>query len=187
MIVGAGGHGKSVADLLLLQSEYEIFGFVDDVYPEVLNVLGYPVIGKVSADTLASLQQNVEYAVIAIGNNALRETIFNLIVGLGFNVPSIIHPKAVVSNYASIGTGCVIMANAVIGTESILGNGVILNTGAIVDHHAVVEDFGHLGVNTCMAGGSKLGRSAWMQAGSSLGYGVSIPKASTLLPGQGVA
>lgn len=184
VVVGAGGHGKSVADLLLLQNEYELIGFVDDAYPSVLEVWGFPVLGKVTAETFSSLQGNVEHAVVAIGNNARRESIFKLIDGLGIELPNIVHPKAFVSPRAMLGKGCAVMANAVIGTEARLGDGVIVNSGAIVDHHAVVDDFGHLGVNASMAGGAHLGRSAWAQAGVALGYGVVIPDKQILKPGE---
>lgn len=184
VVVGAGGHGRSVADLLLLQKEYELAGFVDDAYPEVSDIWGFPVLGKVSADTLSSLQDDVEYAVVAIGNNALRESIFKLIDGLGLALPSIVHFNAFVSPRAVLGNGCVVMANAVIGTEARLGDGVIVNAGAIVDHHAVVDDFGHLGVNASMAGGTYLGRSAWAQSGVALGYGVSMSEKQILKPGE---
>lgn len=184
VIVGAGGHGKSVADLLLLQNEYELIGFVDDDYPNILDVWGFPVLGNVTAETFSSLQGCAESCVVAIGNNELRESIFKLIDDLGLMLPSMVHPKAFVSTRAMIGKGCVVMANAVIGTEAKLGNGVIVNSGAIVDHHAGVDDFGHLGVNVSMAGGARLGRSAWAQAGASLGYGVSIPSKAILKPGE---
>lgn len=133
VVVGAGGHGKSVADLLLLQNEYELIGFVDDDYPNVPEVWEFPVLGKVTTETFTSLQGNVEHAVVAIGNNALRESIFKLIEDLGLMLPSIFHPKAFVSPRAVIGKGCMVMANAVIGTEAKLGDGVIVNSGAIVD------------------------------------------------------
>lgn len=75
------------------------------------------------------------------------------------------------------------MAGSIIGTEAKLGAGSIVNSGAVVDHHCTVEDFGHLGVNTSMAGGSILGRAAWMQAGSALGYGVRVQDGVVLAPG----
>ncbi len=184
IIVGAGGHGKSVADLLLLQKEYELVGFVDDAYPGISDVWGFPVLGKVDADTLSSLQEYVGCVVVAIGNNDLRESVFKLVDGLGLTLPNIVHPNAFVSPRAMLGNGCMVMANAVIGTEARLGDGVIVNSGAIVDHHAVVDDFGHLGVNVSMAGGAHLGRLAWAQAGVALGYGVSIPEKQILKLGE---
>ncbi len=184
VVVGAGGHGKSVADSLLLQDEYELVGFLDDAYPAVADVWSFPVLGKVTAEALQLLKVNVSNVVVAIGNNELREKMFKLLIGLGFKMPSVVRPNAFVSPRAILGNGCMVMANAVIGTEARLGEGVIVNSGAIVDHHAVVDDFGHLGVNASMAGGAYLGRSAWAQAGVSLGYGISIPERQILKPGE---
>ena len=72
------------------------------------------------------------------------------------------------------------------GTEARLGMGSIVNCGAVVDHHAIVEDFAHLGVKASMAGGTVLGRGAWMQARAALGYGVTVPAGVTLAPGEAV-
>ena len=52
-----------------------------------------------------------------------------------------------------------------------------------VDHHAVVEDFGHLGVRTSMAGGMVLGRGAQIQAGAVVGYEVKLAAGEVLLTG----
>lgn len=146
VIVGAGDHGKSVADLLLWQDEYEPVGFVDNSYPEASDVWGFPLFGKVTAEALLSLQGSIEYVVIAIGNNSLRESIFKLIDGLGLCLPSIVHPHAFVSPRAMLGSCCVVMVHAVIGgTEARLGDSVIVSSGAIADYHTVVDDFAHLG------------------------------------------
>jgi len=75
------------------------------------------------------------------------------------------------------------MAGAIVGTEARLGCGVIVNCGAVVDHHAQVHDYGHLGVNACMAGVTVLGRGAWMQAGSALGHAVKVADGTVVPPG----
>lgn len=123
-------------------------------------------------------------AVVAIDNNAFRESIFMFIDGLGFSLPSIVHPNVSVSSRAILGKYSVVMANAVIGTEARLCDGVIINLGAVIDHHVVVDDFGYLGVNASMAGGAHLRRSAWAQASVALGYGVSLPEKKILKPGE---
>ena len=78
------------------------------------------------------------------------------------------------------------MAGAIVGAEAEIGDGVIVNTGAVVDHHCCVGDFGHLGVNASMAGGSVLGSTAWMQAGSTLGNGAELAAGEILLAGKAV-
>ncbi|WP_236748673.1 NeuD/PglB/VioB family sugar acetyltransferase [Acidovorax carolinensis] len=172
LIVGAGGHGRSVAEAVLAAGKYELVGFVDDAVPDLQQVWNLPVFGA-TAD-LASYRGYADAAIVAIGNNRLREDLQQRLYAAGFELATVVHPQAIVSPRAVVGAGCAIMAGAIVGTEAQLGAGVIVNCGAVVDHHCRVEDFGHLGVNAAMAGGSVLGRGAWMQAGSFLGYGVSV-------------
>ena len=184
LIVGAGGHGRSVAEAVLAAGVYEVAGFVDDAAPGLAQVGGYPVLGTtndVSANRTHADAAIV--AIVAIGNNALREALCHRLVGAGFELATVVHPRAIVSPSAVVGLGSAIMAGAVVGTDARLGFGVIVNCGAVVDHDAQVHDYGHLGVNACMSGGSALGRSAWMQAGSALGYGVKVADGVVLPPG----
>ena len=181
LIVGAGGHGRSVAEAALAAGNFDTIGFVDDAAEKVQQVWDYPVWGTM--DDLARYRAYADAAIVALGNNALRAKLCEQLQAAGFELATIIHPRAIVSPRAEIGPGTAIMAGAIIGTEACLGTGVIVNSGAIVDHHAQVHDYGHLGVNACMAGGAVLGRGAWIQAGSALGYGVKVEKNTVLMPG----
>lgn len=169
---GAGCHGRSVAEAVLAAGRYNLVGFVDDEAPSLQCVWDLPVFGA-TAD-LTRYGQYADAAIVAIGNNRLREELHQKLYAAGFELTTVIHPKAVVSPRAVIGAGSAIMAGAIVGTEAHLGAGVIVNCGAVVDHHCWTEDFGHLGINAGMAGGSVLGRGAWMQAGAVLGYGVKV-------------
>jgi sugar O-acyltransferase (sialic acid O-acetyltransferase NeuD family) len=181
LIVGAGGHGRSLAETVLLSGTFRLAGFVDDAAPELEHVWDWPVLGTTT--TLENYRTQADAAIVGIGNNSLREQLLNRLAELGFELPVIAHPGALVSPRAVIGPGSAIMAGAIVGTEAQLGRGVIVNCGAVVDHHCKVEDFGHLGVHAAMAGGSILGRAAWMQAGSALGYGVRVQDGAVLTPG----
>ena len=91
---------------------------------------------------------------------------------------------AIVSPRAQLDVGVVVMAGAVVCTEARLGHGVIINSGAVNNHHEQVHEFGHLGVNACMAEGIVLGSMAWMQTGSAIGYGVQTAAGAVLRPGD---
>jgi sugar O-acyltransferase (sialic acid O-acetyltransferase NeuD family) len=184
LVVGAGGHGRSVAEAAELCGAFEILGFLDDSVPVGDLILGYPVLGSVAS--LTDHRNLFDQAIVAIGNNKVREGLMQKLSDDAMTIATVIHPKAFVSPRAVIGSGSAIMAGAIVGTEAQVGMGSIVNCGAIVDHHAQVKDFGHLGVNACMAGGSVLGRGAWMQAGSSLGYGIVIPDGTTMRAGEAV-
>ena len=172
LIVGAGGHGRSVAEAVLAAGFYEVAGFVDDAVPGLAQVRGYPVLG--TTQDVSAYRTQADVAIVAVGNNALREALCHRLISAGFELATVVHPRAIVSPSAAIGCGSAIMAGVVVGTEARLGCGVIVNCGAVVDHDAQVNDYGHLGVNACMSGGSTLGRSVWMQAGSAVGYGVKV-------------
>lgn len=184
LVVGAGGYGRTVAEAAELSGVFEIVGFLDDSWPTNGTVIGYPVLGQVSS--AVNHRPVCDQAIVAIGNNNLRETLIQQLVAARIEIASVIHPKAFVSPRAQVAVGATIMAGAVVGTKASIGMGAIVNCGAVVDHQAKVMDYGHCGLNVCMAGGSVLGRSSWMKAGSSLGHGVVIPDGVTLQPGQAV-
>ena len=184
LIVGAGGHGRSVAEAVLAAGSYKVVGFVDDAASALQHVWALPVFGA-TAD-LTSYREYADVAIVAMGNNRLREELHGRLTVAGFELATVVHPKAVVSPRAVIGAGCAIMAGAIVGTEAQLGAGVIVNCGAVVDHDCRVDDFGHLGVNAAMSGGSVLGRGAWMQAGSVLGYGAMVDAWRVLGSGEAV-
>lgn len=178
IILGAGGHGRSVAEAAALQRQYQVVGFLDDGCAAGTVVLGVPVLGTVAELPLHAA--TADCACVAVGNNAVRERLVAQVLAAGLRLATVVHPFSCVSPSAVLGPGCAIMAGAVVGTEAQLGVGSIVNAGAVVDHHAVVEDYGHLGVGAVMAGGTRLGAAAWLQAGCALGYGVQVPSGAVL-------
>ena len=182
IVIGAGGHGRSVAEAILLLGRDELIGFVDDGADANAKVWGQPILG--GTDSLHTLRALADTVVVAIGNNTAREKLHARVLDIGFELLNVIHPAAFVSPTATLGAGCTVMAGAVVGTEAELGEGVIVNCGATIDHNCRVDAFGHLGVNACMAGGSWLGHHAWMQAGSTLGCGMRIEASAVLAPSE---
>jgi sugar O-acyltransferase (sialic acid O-acetyltransferase NeuD family) len=183
LVVGAGGHGRAVAEAAQLSGLFTVVGFLDDSMPAGEMALGLPVLGTVAG--LAKHRNVCDQAIVAIGNNSVRDNLAQKMAEAGISLATVVHPRAFVSPSAVVGHGSAIMAGAIVGTEARLGVGSIVNCGAVVDHHAAVEDFGHLGVNASMAGGTVLGRGGWMQAGSALGYGVKVAPGETVWPCEG--
>lgn len=140
-----------------------------------------------TTDDLSAYRTSADIAIVAVGNNALRETLCDKLLAAGFELATVVHPRAFVSPSVADGLGSTIMAGAIVGAEARLSSGVILNCRAVVDHDAQVHDYGHLGVNASMSGGSVLGRSAWMQAGSALSYGVKVGDGVVLQAGMAMS
>lgn len=181
LILGAGGHGKAVAEAALLGDAWDTVIFIDDVWPHVTEALGCEVVGKVV--DIGSLAKRCQGAIAAVGNNSVREQWISLIQQTGLELVSIVHPNASVSPSAQIGAGTAVMAGAVIGTLAEVGQGAIINANATVDHDAVMEELSHIGVGVQLAGGVRIGARAWLQAGSSCGYGVVVDEGMTFGPG----
>lgn len=159
VIIGASGHGKVIADIILKAGD-EVVGFLDDNPNLGETFIGFPVLGKV-ADAIA--YQDNKF-VIAIGNADIREKIANQ---LDVNWYIAIHPAAVISSIGVvIGEGTVVMANAVINSDAKVGKHCIINTGAIVEHDNYLDDFVHISVGAKLAGNVKVGRKTWVGIGS---------------------
>lgn len=178
LIVGAGGFGRSVMDAIDSGERFAVAGFVDDRGPDIGQVLGHAVLGRVS--DLSALRHNFALVVIAIGDNARRRELSRIAKTAGFELATVVHPKAFVSSRARLAAGAMVMAGAIVGTEAQIGESAIVNTGAVVDHHARVGDFAHLGVGACMGGGAVLGALAWMQEGAVLRAGQEMAPCSVV-------
>lgn len=149
ILVGAGGHGKVIADIAL-KNGYKNICFVDDNAKR--EVLGFPIIGML--DDIESLNDGKTDFIISIGNNALRRQIAEK---YRVNWVFIVHPSAQIAFGVKIGKGTVVMANAVINACAMVGEHCIVNTGAIVEHDNVIENYVHLSPNVTLGGTVNIG------------------------------
>lgn len=182
LIIGAGGHGKAVAEAALLSGEWQRIAFADDRWPELRETFGWPVVADAAG--LVVLEVQVAGAIAAVGNNAVREQCIKAIHAAGLPLVSVVHPRACVSVSAVIGPGTAIMALAMVGVDAVIGEGAIVNANATVDHDASLGAFAHLGVGVQLAGGVKIGARAWLQAGCSAGYQVVVGEGVVCAPGS---
>lgn len=162
VIIGAGGHGKVIADIVVKSGD-NVIGFLDDS-KEVGDVIinKFAIIGKV--EDCEKLQQGNKdlFFVIAIGNNYVRKDIFEK---YKLNYYTAIHPTAVIGMDVQIGIGTVIMANACINSSAKIGNNCIINTGAIIEHDNVIEDNVHVSPNATLCGTVRVGECTHIGAG----------------------
>lgn len=144
VIIGAGGHGKVIADIVE-KSKDEILGFLDDNIEVGENIVGqYKVIGRI--DYISSIQgskEDIEF-IIAIGDNKKREEISKKYNSKFYTA---VHPSAQMGLDVRIGNGTVIMANTVINSATKIGNHCIINTGSIIEHDNLIDDFVHVSPN----------------------------------------
>ena len=166
VIVGAGGHGKVVVDILREAGVHNVVGFIDaDASLAGTDVSGLPVFGP--PNQLARLKaKKVKGAVIAIGDNRTRRTYAQMLVEQGFELISAIHPRASVSKTAMIGKNVVIAAGAIICADARLADSVIVNTAAVVDHECEVGEAAHICPTAALAGRVRVGSEAFVGIGA---------------------
>jgi sugar O-acyltransferase (sialic acid O-acetyltransferase NeuD family) len=162
VVLGAGGHGKVVADILMAMGRPPL-GFLDTNKPVGTLVLGLPVLGD--EDWLAT---NRAAAALGIGDNATRERLAAGVLERGASLISAIHPRAVVASSAKIADGVVIAALAVVNPDATIERGVIVNTGAIVEHDCVIGAFAHLATNATTGGGCNVGGLTLLGSGATM-------------------
>ncbi len=165
IIIGAGGHGKVVADIARLNG-YKDIGFLDND-PEVKECAGYPVFGP--NNMTKELDGDI---FVAVGNGKIRKRLMNQYSGRNF--PVLIHPNSVIGNAVLIGEGSVVMAGTVINTNTKVGRGCIINTSSSVDHDCIVRDFVHVSVGAHLCGTVTVDENTWIGTGVIVSNNVSI-------------
>jgi sugar O-acyltransferase (sialic acid O-acetyltransferase NeuD family) len=180
LIIGAGGHGKVVADTALLLG-WQSVAFVDD-RKESVGPLGLPVVGALR--DLAVQRQSYPHAIVAIGDANLRLELTDRCARLGFKVVSIVHPKAYVSRFASLGEGSAAFAQSAVNAGATLGVACIINTGATVDHDCLIGDGVHICPGAHLAGDVRVGDRSWIGISATIRQGINIGRAATVGAGS---
>ena len=176
VIYGAGGHGKSLLDLLRTLGSYRVVGFVDDGVSAGEEIMGIPVLG--GGEALADLHaKGVRLAVNAvggIGNVKVRKRVFRRIARAGFVCPAVVHPSAVVEPGAVLSAGVQVFPHAYVGSQVRVGFGSIVNTGAIVSHDCVLGDYVNISPGAILAGDVSVGADALIGMGVTVNLGVEV-------------
>lgn len=152
ILIGAGGHGKVVLDILQCESKHRVVGFLDaDASLHGSDVAGIPVLGGIN-QLLKLKSQRVRGAVVSIGDNRIRQQYAREAADAGLELVQAVHPRATVARSAKIGRNVVVAAGAIVCPDAVIGDSSIINTGAIVDHESVVGDAVHVCPAATLAG-----------------------------------
>lgn len=98
---------------------------------------GYPILGSFDTLYLKNNLQGLNFA-LSQGNNDIREKCFNKIKKLGGNIPTIVHPKAIVSKFSELGEGVIVHANAVIDPDTKIGDDSVISFNAGICHSNII-------------------------------------------------
>lgn len=176
VLVGGGGHCKSVLDTILCLGTFNEIVITDQTSLAGSTIMGCKVVGN--DDILPYLYyRGIKNAFITVGSiksTRLRCKLYELIKSIGFNLPNIIDSTAVVSESAKLGKGIFIGKNAVVNACAEIEDMAIINTGSVVDHECIVGAFTHLSVNASICGQSSVGANSFIGANATIIQGIHI-------------
>lgn len=167
LLLGAGGHCKSIIDSLVMNQIYTDIGIVDKESRES-NILGISRVG-IDADLYDLYRQGWTDAFISvgsIGDTSLRRKLYVDILKIGFTIPSIVDRTAVIAADIKLPMGVYIGKRAVINAGTVLGACAIINTGSIIEHDCNIGDFAHISPGAVLCGQVSVGADTHIGAGS---------------------
>lgn len=181
ILIGAGGHSKSVADSIE-KSKFKLCGFIDE--NKVGKHLGLPIYGACIED-VPNYQEFFYF--VSIGNVCYRKMWFDKIMGKGLNAINIIDSSAIISSSARLGIGNFIGKMAVINADAEIGNNNVINTKALIEHECKVGSHNHLSTNSVINGNVVvedkvfIGSSSVCNGQLRIGYGSIIGSGSVII------
>ena len=166
LLIGGGGHCRSVLDCVLSAAQYAEVGIIDS--KEGSSFPGVPVVGT-DSDIPSLCRKGWTDAFVtvgSVGDTAVRRRLYRMLKDLGLHIPVIIDPTAAVARGTEIGEGTFVGKRAVINTGAIVGEGCIINTGALVEHDCRIGSFAHVSPGAVLCGQVTLGADSHVGAGS---------------------
>jgi sugar O-acyltransferase (sialic acid O-acetyltransferase NeuD family) len=161
---------------------FEVVSFcVDMSFKNIETFKGLPVIIFSEVENLYPPIDNEMF--IAIGYhdlNDLRELKCNEAIAKGYNLVSIISPKAQLPTNVLVGWNCFIMPPALIHPWVVIKNNVFIFSGAMVAHHSVIEDNCWLTSCCNISGNVHLGANTFVAVNATIGHSVTIGKSCFL-------
>ena len=176
-------------DIIRQMKTHHLVGIVDSYRDTGTITLDVPVIGG-SEDLKTIFEEGVKNAAIGFGalhKPEIRQEIFDELKEIGYLLPNLIHPTAILEPSVTLGEGNQIMAGAIVGSSVIVGNNCIINSGSITSHDSILDNNVHLTPGAILAGTVKVGDNTIIGMGATIymkvkiGNNVIIPNGSDII------
>jgi sugar O-acyltransferase (sialic acid O-acetyltransferase NeuD family) len=176
IVFGAGEFGTLIQNVMSYNQDFQIAAFGDDNMDKSKITTGnVPLFNQ--GDLFQFAKENeIQTAIVAIGNNRVRGVKYNLFKDAGFEMLSIVHPKALIDTKVVFGDNVIIEMGTAIHTHSKIGNNVFLGGDALIGHHNIIGDHVLVGGNASFGGAVVVEDYASVGVGSSIKPGVNIGK-----------
>lgn len=165
LIFPLGGNGLEALDCL--GDTYELAGFIDDASEKQgTHALGFDVFSR------AAIARYPECQILAVqcspASFKQRATVLNSLNVAPQRFATVVHPKATISPYATIGSNTLIMAGVTVTFNARIGNHCIILPNSVIHHDVIIEDYNFIGSLTTIAGGATIEPHCFIGSGSNL-------------------
>lgn len=168
LLLGGGGHCKSVLDSLARKNLYTEVGIIDMKENIGKSILGISIIGC-DDDLLKLYKEGYTYAFVtlgSVGNPNTRVKLFRKLKHIGFQIPNIIDSTAIISEHVVLAEGIYIGKNVVVNVGSYIAKGAIINTGSTIEHDCIIGEFSHISPGSVLCGEVQIGANTHVGAKS---------------------
>ena len=175
LLIGGGGHCKSVIDVIEKNNFFEIVGIVEKKSSIIESVLSYPVIGyDCDLPQLIKKYPNVLVTLGQIKTAQPRKNIYGNLKELGAFFPSIVSSNAYVSDHSALGEGTIVMNGSIVNSGTKIGCNNIVNSMALIEHDVQIGNHCHIATGSILNGGVKIGDNCFVGSGAILKQGIKI-------------
>jgi sugar O-acyltransferase (sialic acid O-acetyltransferase NeuD family) len=181
-IIGAGGHGKVAAETALRCGWEEVIFFDGLASSGAYDISHWSVVGEPAS----AVDVHCDGYFVAIGNAVHRRTWCEWLLSHDLPLVSLCDTSAVISQFARIGEGVLVVAGAVVNVDARIERGAIINTGACVDHDCVIGEYSHVCPGAALGGEVRVGESSWLGIGCQVKQCISIGRSVTVGAGATV-
>lgn len=188
VVLGAGGHARVILDILI-KNHWDVAGIVDRKISLKEEFEGYPILGDDDAlhDIFKSGVCHAAIGIGYVGHSKVRNHIYQRLKQIGYRLPNIIHPRAVIASDVSMGEGNAVCAGSVINSGAVLGNLGIINTNAVIEHEVFIGNNVHAAPGSVILGAvsimdnSFIGANSTVIQGKRIGQNVIVGAGSTVI------
>tara|TARA_B100001123_G_C15229965_1_gene994742 strand:- start:516 stop:1130 length:615 start_codon:yes stop_codon:yes gene_type:complete len=178
LIIGAGGHAKSVIDVVESTKKYKIIGLIDN-NTKINNkkIFKYEILG--SNKDLKIMRKTCKFAIVGIGqikSAQKRINNFELLKKLRFQIPKIFSTTSYISKNTIVGDGTVIFHGVYVNAGASIGDNCIINTRSIIEHDVKIGNHCHVSTGATLNGGVILGDNSFVGSGAVIKENVKIGK-----------
>lgn len=171
-LAGYSGHAYVVAEIVSLL-KYSIVGYTE-VELKKNNPFNLKYLGEENQINFSQLYAEDISVALGIGDNNIREKLFQLFKNNKLTIETLQHPKASVSSLAFVDEGTVIMSSAIINPFARIGKAVICNSGCIIEHECVIGDYVHIAPGAVLAGNAIVNEGSFIGANAVIKQGIKI-------------